>query len=71
MTRFTLSAQAFLDARELLLRHRTDYERAYQEFTWPKLDTLSSLRLLRWPSVRRAWPISCGSRVSRVETDCC
>ena len=41
MTRFTLSAQAFLDARELLLRHRTDYERAYQEFTWPKPDTFN------------------------------
>ena len=37
MTRFTPSAQAFLDARDLLLRHRTDYELAYREFAWPKL----------------------------------
>ncbi|MCP3724476.1 AMP-binding protein [Paraburkholderia sp. CNPSo 3272] len=38
MTGFTPSAQAFIDARELLLRHRTDYARAYEEFAWPKLD---------------------------------
>ncbi|AIP30646.1 AMP-binding enzyme family protein [Paraburkholderia xenovorans LB400] len=41
MTGFTHSAQAFLDARDLLVRHRTDYERAYQEFAWPKLDTFN------------------------------
>ena len=32
------STKAFLDARDLLLRHRTDYERAYGEFAWPTLD---------------------------------
>ena len=32
------STKAFLDARDLLLRHRTDYERAYGEFAWPVLD---------------------------------
>ncbi|TAM28266.1 MAG: AMP-dependent synthetase [Paraburkholderia sp.] len=41
MTGFTPSAQAFLDARDLLLRHRTDYARAYSEFAWPKLDTFN------------------------------
>ncbi|WP_233867430.1 AMP-binding protein [Paraburkholderia adhaesiva] len=41
MTGFTPSAQAFLDARDLLLRHRTDYARAYNEFAWPKLDTFN------------------------------
>ncbi|TDV34333.1 acetyl-CoA synthetase [Paraburkholderia caballeronis] len=41
MTSNTRSAQAFLDARDLLLRHRTDYERAYREFEWPKLDTFN------------------------------
>jgi acetyl-CoA synthetase len=41
MTRFNPSARAFLDARDLLLRHRTDYERAYREFAWPKLDTFN------------------------------
>jgi acetyl-CoA synthetase len=29
---------AFAEARELLLRHRDDYERAYAEFRWPVLD---------------------------------
>jgi len=29
---------AFLQARDLLLRHRTDYDRAYAEFRWPVLD---------------------------------
>ena len=28
----------FLEARDLLLRHRTDYARAYAEFRWPALD---------------------------------
>ncbi len=32
------AAKAFFDARDLLLRHRTDYERAYREFAWPELD---------------------------------
>ncbi|CAB3772069.1 AMP-dependent synthetase [Burkholderia sp. MSh2] len=35
------STKAFLDARDLLLRHRTDYERARQEFAWPRLDTFN------------------------------
>ncbi|CUA97358.1 AMP-binding protein [Thiomonas bhubaneswarensis] len=30
--------QDFLTARDLLLRHRTDYVRAYAEFQWPALD---------------------------------
>jgi len=30
---------AFAAARDLLLRHRTDYTRAYAEFQWPRLDT--------------------------------
>lgn len=41
MTNFTASAQAFIDARDLLLRHRTDYARAYETFAWPKLDTFN------------------------------
>ncbi|HEX7747624.1 MAG TPA: AMP-binding protein [Bordetella sp.] len=41
MTSFTSDAQAFLDAREFLLRHRTDYERAYREFSWPKVETFN------------------------------
>ncbi|MDQ7976301.1 AMP-binding protein [Paraburkholderia sp. SARCC-3016] len=32
------AADSFLEARDLLLRHRTDYERAYREFRWPVLD---------------------------------
>ena len=31
------SAKNFVDARDLLLRHRTDYDRAYAEFRWPVL----------------------------------
>jgi acetyl-CoA synthetase len=31
------AADGFLEARDLLLRHRTDYERAYREFQWPVL----------------------------------
>ena len=38
MTERTVSTKSFLDARDLLLRHRTDYERAYSEFAWPVLD---------------------------------
>jgi acetyl-CoA synthetase len=37
MTERTTSTQGFLEARDLLLRHRTDYERAYREFVWPVL----------------------------------
>jgi acetyl-CoA synthetase len=29
------AAKGFLEARDLLLRHRTDYDRAYREFAWP------------------------------------
>ncbi|WP_133645853.1 AMP-binding protein [Paraburkholderia flava] len=36
MTQST-AAKAFVDARDLLLRHRTDYDRAYREFAWPAL----------------------------------
>ena len=32
------SADRFLKARDLLIRHREDYETAYQEFEWPRLD---------------------------------
>ncbi|WP_118183368.1 AMP-binding protein [Paraburkholderia phosphatilytica] len=31
------AAKSFLEARDLLLRHRTDYDRAYREFAWPVL----------------------------------
>ncbi len=32
------NAAPFLAARDFLLRHREDYETAYREFRWPKLD---------------------------------
>jgi acetyl-CoA synthetase len=32
------SAEAFIAARDFLLAHRDDYERAYREFSWPRLD---------------------------------
>jgi len=32
------SAHAFLEARDFLLRHRTNYDRAYRDFQWPVLD---------------------------------
>jgi acetyl-CoA synthetase len=32
------SLNVFLAARDFLLVHRTDYERAYREFRWPILD---------------------------------
>ena len=32
------SLDAFLEARDFLQAHRTDYETAYREFRWPKLD---------------------------------
>ena len=31
------AAKGFFEARDLLLRHRTDYDRAYSEFAWPAL----------------------------------
>jgi hypothetical protein len=34
----TSSASAFRAARDLLLQHRDDYDRAYAEFCWPELD---------------------------------
>jgi len=33
-----MSAAAFIAARDFLIESRTDYERAYREFRWPKLD---------------------------------
>ncbi len=33
-----MSAAAFLKARDFLLAHREDYERAYRDFRWPALD---------------------------------
>lgn len=35
------AARDFLAARDLLLRYRTDYDRAYREFRWPELDTFN------------------------------
>ena len=32
---------AFLDARDFLLRHREDYETAYRDFRWPRLDAFN------------------------------
>ncbi len=37
-TRQSAGLKAFLDAREFLFKHRTDYETAYREFRWPQLD---------------------------------
>ncbi|MFB1016742.1 MAG: AMP-binding protein, partial [Burkholderiaceae bacterium] len=37
----TTSTQAFWAARDLLIRHRTDYEAAIREFTWPQLDAFN------------------------------
>ncbi len=34
----TRGSEAFAAARETLLLHRDDYERAYREFSWPELD---------------------------------
>ena len=33
-----MSATAFIEARDFLLAHRDDYERAYRDFRWPALD---------------------------------
>jgi acetyl-CoA synthetase len=33
----TMASQAFLQARDFLLRHRDDYETAYRDFAWPAL----------------------------------
>jgi acetyl-CoA synthetase len=33
-----MSAAAFIEARDFLLTHREDYERAYRDFRWPVLD---------------------------------
>jgi len=35
------SAQAFLDARDFLISHREDYEKAYDGFRWPRLDNFN------------------------------
>jgi acetyl-CoA synthetase len=32
------NAQGFIDARDFLLAHRTDYDTAYRDFAWPALD---------------------------------
>ena len=34
----TESAKAFIAARDFCLRHRTDYETARREFSWPRLE---------------------------------
>jgi acetyl-CoA synthetase len=33
-----MSASAFIEARDFLLAHREEYERAYRDFRWPVLD---------------------------------
>ena len=33
-----MSANTFLEARDFLLARRTDYDTAYREFRWPRLD---------------------------------
>ena len=33
-----MSATAFIEARDFLLAHREEYERAYRDFRWPVLD---------------------------------
>jgi acetyl-CoA synthetase len=37
-TRQSAGLKVFLDARDYLFKHRTDYETAYREFRWPQLD---------------------------------
>ncbi|MFG1656489.1 hypothetical protein ACGFIY_08170 [Micromonospora chersina] len=34
----TAGTQAFREARDFLLAHRTDHETAYEKFRWPRLD---------------------------------
>ncbi len=34
-------AQAFVQARDFLLRHRSDYKTAYEGFRWPQLETFN------------------------------
>jgi len=41
MGEFAVSESAFLRAREVLRRRRDDYEAAYREFAWPRLDTFN------------------------------
>jgi acetyl-CoA synthetase len=36
-----IAAQEFRDARDFLLAHRDDYETAYRDFRWPKLETFN------------------------------
>ncbi|AOK31572.1 AMP-dependent synthetase [Burkholderia singularis] len=36
-----MTAQPFVEARDFLLRHRTDYDTAYRDFRWPVLDTFN------------------------------
>jgi acetyl-CoA synthetase len=33
-----MSTTAFIEARDFLLAHRKEYERAYRDFRWPVLD---------------------------------
>ncbi len=35
------AAQAFVEARDFLLRHRSDYDTAYEGFRWPTLETFN------------------------------
>ena len=37
----TRGGEAFLGARDFVLRHRTDYDTAVRDFHWPKLDTFN------------------------------
>ncbi|MGW9194068.1 AMP-binding protein [Micromonospora chersina] len=37
----TAGTQAFREARDFLLAHRTDHETAYEKFRWPRLDELN------------------------------
>ena len=33
-----MTASAFIEARDFLFAHRSDYETAYRDFRWPVLD---------------------------------
>ena len=37
----TSSAAAFTEARDFLLKHRSDYDTAYRDFRWPQLTTFN------------------------------